>query len=162
MLAVTRVDALRREAEEEVAPHDETGRLKRGEDDLPRRARIRGALEDDELPDAKPESDGFHGAHDVREIRALGLAERCGHADEDGVHASQEVEILGGGQAPGLYRAREILVSNVDQVGTTGHDGLDPHRIDIEAGDLEPGPGQLEGFREPYVAEPDDTNLSRG
>src|SRR5262245_42182534 len=110
MVAISRIDALRREAEEEVAPHREAGRLEGGENDLPRGPGISRAFEHDQLAGAEPRPDGIHRAHDVGEVRTLRLAERRRNADQNRVHPGEEIEVLGGPEHAVRYGARKRLV----------------------------------------------------
>ncbi len=73
-----------------------------GQHDVARRARVGGALQDDEL--ARPQSRAAiaaGGADDVGQVRLAGLGQRRRHADEDGVRLGEAVELGGRLEAGG-------------------------------------------------------------
>ena len=51
---------------------------------------------------------------------------------------------------------------DVRNVGASFRDGLDLPDVEVDAGRVEPGLGELDGERQTDVAEPDDARFARG
>ena len=100
--------------------------LERGPHDLFGRARVRRALEDDELARAEVLLDLVDGRDDVGEVRVLRLPQRRRHADVDRVEVADDGEVGRGDEPPGSHRLRDLLVPDVDDVGAAGADGARP------------------------------------
>ena len=152
---VAGVDALGREAEEEVVPHREAPVLEHGQHRLARGAGVGRRLEDDELAGPERRADRLGRRDDVAQVRVLGLAERRGHADRDRV-ALGEARHVRRGDDPAVRRERrqlrrghvaDVAVARVHAVGDRG--------AHLEPEDLVAGLGDLDGEREPDVPEAD-------
>ena len=83
--AVSRIDALGGEGEEELLSHREPGGGEAGQQHFLGRARIGGGLEDDQLAGAQDLRHVVGRGHDVGDVGLLGFPQRRGHADDDGV-----------------------------------------------------------------------------
>ncbi len=65
-------------------------------------------------------------------------------------------EVGGRAQAPGGHQRGDLLGAGVDDVRRAGVDGIDLALIDVDADRVKAGAGELDGQRQPHVAEADD------
>ena len=154
---VARVDALRRVAEEEVAPDASARRLEDREDDLLGRSRIRRRLKDDELAVSEVRCHGLGGRDDVGQVGRPRLRERRRDADRQRIELGHRAVIRGRLDPP--VDLAVALDRNVDEVGAALLEGAHLRIVQIDAGDLEPGLRERHRERQPRVAEADDPDL---
>ena len=160
-LRVARIDALGREAQEEVDAGLEALGLEHRLHDLVGGAGIGRRLEDDELTGLEVLGDLLDRRDDVGEVRILRLAQRRRDADVDGVDVRQDREIGGGAEAAGLDHRRDVRRRDVADVGLALRQRVDLARVEVDADDRQPGLGELDRQRETDISEPDDPGLRR-
>src|SRR5262249_42934573 len=89
--------------------------------------------------------------------RVLRFSERRRHANVDRVEGCDCGEVAGGGEAPALHLLSDIAVVEIHDVGSSRVDGLGLGTVQVDTRHPEPGTGELEGQRQPNIAEPDDS-----
>ena len=157
----TRIDALGREAEEEVLARLEVAVFERGQDDLRRRAGVRRALEDDDHAGVDELGDLLRRGDDVRDVGVARLPERRRDADRDAVAAGEEAEVGRRRDEALLDERGEPAVGDVLDVGRAGVDAVGDALVHVDAYDLEARLGEDDGEREADVAEADDAHAGR-
>ena len=91
-----------------------------------------------------------------RNIRILGLPERCGHTDHHRVAPLQDGEV-GGRLVPATIEQRhEIFTLDIRDVGSAGVQGRDPVEVGLDSGHGKPSATKLDGQGETHVPLADD------
>jgi len=133
----------------------------RGFEDLPEvtvgGAGVGGGLENDELPPAKVPGDGPARVEHVAHVRLAVAVQGGGHADEDAVDPGQKAEVRRGGEVPVDLPPKQRRV-DVPDIAFPPAQGLDLLFVDIEPGDLETGPAELDDQGQAHVAQADDAH----
>ena len=147
------IDALGREGEEEVLADPEPAGAHARQQHLVGGAGIGGGLEHHELPGPQHARHAVGRRHDEGDVGLLGLSERRGHADDDGVGLAQRV-------GSGVDARRPLCTSGASTA--VGHvlDRAQPAGQERGAGGIgvhadDPKAGAREGHRErqPDVAQ---------
>ena len=106
----------------------------------------------------------LHRGDDVRQVGIASLAQRCRHADVDGVDAAESREVRRRRKQAGIDRGLHLGRRHVADVRFAALDGGGPFRVDIEADRRHAGAGERDDQRQADVTETDHarTHVSRG
>ena len=152
------VDPLRREGQEAVDARPAAARLEHRGQQLLRRPRIRGRLEDHELGGSEPRGRFLGGGRDEGDVGILRFPQRRRHADDHRVALGEAGEVGRRLVAADLDSRPEHVVRHVGGVRSAGVEVR--HAIDarVEAGHGEADPRELDGERKADVALTDDAD----
>ena len=156
---VARVDALGREGQEEVLPHDQAALREHGQDQLLGGPRVGRAFQHYQLPGAETGRDRPGRIHHHRQVGVLGLAEGRGHADDEGVRAGELLELTARPQPPRRHQLLHPGRGDVLDVRLPPVHPVHLVRREVEAGDLEPRGGELHRQGKPDVAQTQGRHL---
>ncbi len=157
---VARVDAFRRECEEEIDIHFQSIALEHRQCNFVGGPRVGGRLEHDQLAGVQVRRNAFERLHDVGQVRILGLAQRRRHADVSDIHVREFRAVGRGAKMAGLHDPRQLLLQDVRDVGVARIDRVDFAAIDVETGHVEASEREFHRQRESNVAEADDADAS--
>jgi hypothetical protein len=155
VVLVARIDPLGAEADEDVLAQGEAPGQRRDQH-LAGGARVGGGLQHDEHVLVLVLRDLLGGREDVADVRLLGLVERGGDADDDGVRLGQDGGVGGGVGAPLLDERPEHRGRDVLDVGVSLVEPLDLSGVLVVARHPEASAGELDDQGETDVADPDD------
>ena len=153
---VPRVDALRRKRQEEIATDCGSVLLEQGEEQLLGRPGVCRALQDDQLPWTEVGGRFSGGADHVGNVRVLGLPQRRGDTDDDGVTVRQNRRLGDRPVAAAAQKGLQVGARHVWNVGPAAGQRCDPVGIGIEPGHREAGSRELNSERQTDVALTDD------
>ena len=151
-LRIARIDALRREAQEEVLAHLQLRLLEHRQHQFVGGAGIGGRFQDHQHAGVKVFGDLLAGVDDVAHVRIFGLAQRRRHADVDGVQVRDRGEIGGGAKLAGFDQGY-FLHRHVLDVGFAAIQGVDFALVDVDAGDGESGVREFHRQRQAHVSQ---------
>ena len=134
-------------------------RLKHGAQLAIRGAGIGGGLQADEHPLAQVRGDGAAGVGDVGDVGLAVLVERRGHADDDGIHARADREVVRRAEMPAADLLGDAFGGDVLDVALAGVHGLDLAAVHVDARDIHARARKLQAERQPNVTQSNDGNL---
>src|ERR1700733_4380153 len=134
---------------------DTAGALDRRRDQLLSRTGISRAFEDYQLARTQMVHDRVHGGGNVTHVRSVVIAERCRHANQNGIDSSDLREI--GGRAETLFLGGlDLLRIDTMNVGFTGVEAVHLDCIDIKAGNAKSLLAEQQNQWETHVAKAND------
>ena len=111
------------------------------------------------MPGCRCAAIAFDGRHDVRHVGVLRLAQRRRHADVDRVELGDDGEVGRRAQASGRDAApRRRRSARRGCTTCPALTAVDLARVEVDAGGVEAGARELDGERQPDVAEADDAD----
>ena len=122
-------------------------------------AGVGGGFQADEHALAQVGGDGLAGVGDVGDVGLAVLVEGGGHADDDGLHAGADGEVVGGAEVAGLDLLGDALGGDVLDVALAGVHGVDLAAVDVDARDVHARTGELQAERQPHVTQTNDGDL---
>ena len=139
---VSGIHPLGREAQEEVLAYLQAGALQRGKEYLPGRPRIRGRLQNHELPRAQRLCHRFRRGDHKRDVRILRFRQRSRHRNRDGITLGEPSHIGGGLQPSCGQNLSQLFPRDVHVAGSLV-DAIHDLRIDIETHSAQARAGDL-------------------
>ena len=154
---VARVLALGAEGQVEVRAGPEAAALfEHGAELAVRGAGVGGGFEADEHPLVQVRGDGAARVGDVGDVRLAVLVQRRGHADDDGLDAGADREVVRRAEVPAPDLLGDALGGDVLDVALAGVHGLHLAAIHVDARNIHPRAGELQAERQPHVTQSND------
>jgi len=156
---VAGIDAFWRKAEGEVVAGLHPLLLEHWQQHFFRGAGIGGGFEDHQQAGVGVPGDLLGRGHDVAHVRILGLAQRSGYADVDGVQFRDDGEIRGGAERAGLDEGPQRPGGDVLNIRAAGVQLRDFRALDVDPGDRKSGFSEFHCEGQSDVSESDDPDL---